>query len=133
MNELALRHEQELKSRFLERKSGFNRRSSKPRPLPLQKVAAEIAETLVAFANADGGELIVGLDDDGTTSGLPFSEAPGAGAFQTRGSRQSEPPRYLEGRPPDSTALGQASDRRPMAGRGRAGQGTALQAHSPGK
>ena len=32
-------------------------------------VARDIGETLVAFANADGGTLIVGAEDDGTVSG----------------------------------------------------------------
>lgn len=59
---------------FLERKSCFNKRTRTPRPLPLKNIAAEIAETLVAFANADGGELLIGLDDDGTASGLPYIE-----------------------------------------------------------
>jgi ATP-dependent DNA helicase RecG len=34
----------------------------------------DIAETLVAFANADGGELYVGVEDDGTLTGVPHSE-----------------------------------------------------------
>ncbi|MEI7482901.1 MAG: ATP-binding protein [Elusimicrobiota bacterium] len=59
---------------FLERKSCFNKRTRTPKPLPLKNIAAEIAETLVAFANADGGELVIGLDDDGTSSGLPYTE-----------------------------------------------------------
>ena len=33
-------------------------------------VAKDIAETLVAFANAEGGTLVVGAEDDGTISGL---------------------------------------------------------------
>jgi len=31
----------------------------------------DIAETLVSFANADGGELIVGMEDDGEVTGIP--------------------------------------------------------------
>ena len=37
-------------------------------------VARDIGETLVAFANADGGTLIVGAEDDGNISGLTYAE-----------------------------------------------------------
>ena len=71
---LPSRYRNEKEGQFLERKSCFNRKPKTPKPLPLKKISAEIAETLVALANADGGELIVGLDDDGKTSGLPYTE-----------------------------------------------------------
>lgn len=71
---LPSRYQDEKEGQFLERKSCFNRKSRTPKPLPLKKISAEIAETLVAFANADGGELVVGLDDDGKVSGLPYTE-----------------------------------------------------------
>src|SRR5262245_13044204 len=37
-------------------------------------VGKDIAETLVAFANADGGELLVGVEDDGTVTGAPYPD-----------------------------------------------------------
>lgn len=74
MNTLPERYRTSPEGQFLERKSCFNKRGRTPKPLPLKNVSAEIAETLVAFANADGGELVVGLDDDGTPSGLPFND-----------------------------------------------------------
>lgn len=37
-------------------------------------VAKDIGETLVAFANADGGVLIVGAEDDGKISGINYPE-----------------------------------------------------------
>src|SRR5260221_486244 len=37
-----------------------------------KSVAKDIAETLVAFANADGGELLVGVEDDGEITGHGF-------------------------------------------------------------
>ena len=43
-------------------------------PRKVSLVAKDIAETLVAFANADGGTLIVGAEDDGTISGLSYAE-----------------------------------------------------------
>ena len=74
MNILPESYRTKPEGQFLERKSCFNKRTRTPRPLPLKNIAAEIAETLVAFANADGGELVIGLDDDGTSSGLPYTE-----------------------------------------------------------
>jgi ATP-dependent DNA helicase RecG len=38
-------------------------------------VCKDIAETLVAFANADGGELFVGVEDDGIVSGVHYKDA----------------------------------------------------------
>ena len=38
----------------------------------LRLVARDIGETLVSFANADGGTLIVGAEDDGSISGLNY-------------------------------------------------------------
>jgi|GEM_PF-267452 ATP-dependent DNA helicase RecG len=37
-------------------------------------VARDIAQTLVAFANSDGGELLVGVEDDSSLSGVDFDE-----------------------------------------------------------
>ena len=37
-------------------------------------VARDVGETLVAFANADGGTLIVGAEDNGTISGITYPE-----------------------------------------------------------
>ena len=38
-------------------------------------VAKDIGEALVSFANADGGELLVGVEDNGTITGLPYKES----------------------------------------------------------
>lgn len=40
----------------------------------VKDVCYDIAKTLVAFANADGGELFIGIEDDNTVSGLPYSD-----------------------------------------------------------
>ena len=37
---------------------------------PVRDICGDIAKTLVAFANADGGELFVGIEDDGQVTGL---------------------------------------------------------------
>lgn len=39
-----------------------------------KEVCYDIAKTLVAFANADGGELFIGIEDDNTVTGLPYQE-----------------------------------------------------------
>jgi ATP-dependent DNA helicase RecG len=39
-----------------------------------KQVKRDIGETLVAFANADGGELLVGVEDDGMVLGAPQSD-----------------------------------------------------------
>lgn len=40
----------------------------------LREVCYDIAKTLVAFANADGGELFVGIEDNNSITGLPYAE-----------------------------------------------------------
>ncbi len=42
---------------------------------PVKEICEDIAEAMVAFANADGGELIVGVEDNGEITGMPHSEA----------------------------------------------------------
>jgi ATP-dependent DNA helicase RecG len=61
-------------SHFREFKSAIDRSSGRHRPRDLKDLCRDIAETLVSFANADGGELFVGLEDDGTVSGVPHDE-----------------------------------------------------------
>ena len=43
-------------------------------PRDIREVCFDIAKTLVAFANADGGELFVGIEDDNTVTGLPYTD-----------------------------------------------------------
>ncbi|GAA4983393.1 ATP-binding protein [Streptomyces hyderabadensis] len=42
---------------------------------PVVDVCRDIAEALVGFANAEGGELLVGVEDDGSITGVRHSEA----------------------------------------------------------
>lgn len=56
---------------FFERKSAIDRSGGAHKPRKAAAIAHDIAETLAAFANADGGELVVGIEDDGTVSGVP--------------------------------------------------------------
>lgn len=61
-------------SHFREFKSALHGPDDKKRRRKVSLVAADIGETLVAFANADGGTLIVGAEDDGTISGIPYAQ-----------------------------------------------------------
>ena len=62
-------------AQFLELKSLWDLSSDTPRPLDRRKVRETIAKYAAAFANADGGTLILGADDDGTPSGHDYPEA----------------------------------------------------------
>jgi ATP-dependent DNA helicase RecG len=61
-------------SHFREFKSAQDRSIEPAKPRDVKLVCKDIAETLVAFANADGGELFVGIEDDGTVSGVHYKE-----------------------------------------------------------
>lgn len=58
-------------SHFREFKSAFAGPLSQKTSRPARDIAVDIGRTLVAFANADGGELLIGVEDDGTVTGLP--------------------------------------------------------------
>ena len=61
-------------SHFREFKSALDRSVEPPRPREAKSVARDIGEALVSFANADGGELYVGVEDDGTVTGVNYSD-----------------------------------------------------------
>ena len=61
-------------SQFREFKSAWEGSPTAKKHRDPKLVAKDIAETLVAFANADGGELLVGVEDDGTISGCPYKD-----------------------------------------------------------
>ena len=54
---------------FVEFKSVWDRSATAPSPLPRPAVRDKIADAVAAFANADGGLLLVGVEDDGTATG----------------------------------------------------------------
>lgn len=58
-------------SHFREFKSALHGAPTQRNPRDVKDVAADVGRTLVAFANADGGELLVGVEDDGTVTGVP--------------------------------------------------------------
>lgn len=53
---------------------------------------AKLTRTISAFANSDGGEIYVGIEDDGTWDGLyPFDEHRRTDTFTTRLGRDQRP------------------------------------------
>ena len=60
-------------SHFREFKSALEGPINARRPRATKDICDDIANTLVAFANADGGELIVGVEDNGEVSGVPHN------------------------------------------------------------
>lgn len=61
-------HYREFKSAYDGPPGNKSKRSTK-------EICLDIAKTLVAFANADGGELFVGIEDDGKVTGVPHQDA----------------------------------------------------------
>src|SRR5690242_10503137 len=61
-------------SHFREFKSALAGSPTSKRPRDPKAIRRDIGEALVAFANADGGELLVGVEDDGRVTGTPHNE-----------------------------------------------------------
>ena len=67
---------------FVEFKSAWDRGSSPPKRLRRRALRDKIADVVAGFANADGGLLLVGIDDDGTPTGHGYSERDVAAFFE---------------------------------------------------
>lgn len=61
-------------SYYREFKSGYEGPPNDKKPRELKDVCYNIGKELVAFANADGGELFIGIEDNNIVTGLPHSE-----------------------------------------------------------
>lgn len=61
-------------SDFREFKSALEGKLGNKKPRLVKKICEDIAEALVAFANTDGGEIIIGVEDDTTITGVPHSD-----------------------------------------------------------
>lgn len=59
---------------FFDRKSAFDRSGFRRKRRKAADIAWDVVETLSAMANADGGELLIGINDDGTVAGIPYAE-----------------------------------------------------------
>lgn len=57
-------------SHFREFKTALEGKPGNKQPRSTTHICREIGEALVAFANADGGELFIGVEDDGIITGL---------------------------------------------------------------
>ena len=60
-------------SDFREFKSALEGRPDNKKGRLVKKICEDIGEALVAFANTDGGELIIGVEDDTTITGVPHT------------------------------------------------------------
>lgn len=65
-----LRWTTEKEGQFFERKSAQHSEPGKTKPRKVADVAMDVAETLAAMANADGGELVVGIENGGAVTGV---------------------------------------------------------------
>src|SRR3990170_785417 len=70
LRELLLRDE----GQFIEFKSLWDQSVEPPRPLDRREARDVVVEYVAAFANADGGTLVLGVDDDGTPSGHAYPD-----------------------------------------------------------
>lgn len=69
-NTIALRE-----NHFREFKTALEGKPENKKPRLVKKICEDIGEALVAFANADGGELLIGVEDDTQITGIPHAEA----------------------------------------------------------
>jgi ATP-dependent DNA helicase RecG len=58
-------------SHYREFKSAFDGPPDARKPRDVKTVMTDVARTLVAFANSDGGELLIGVEVDGRITGIP--------------------------------------------------------------
>lgn len=61
-------------SHFREFKSAFEGIEGKKRTRSVKNICRDIGETLCSFVNADGGELLIGVEDDGRITGIKHSD-----------------------------------------------------------
>jgi len=61
-------------SHFREFKSAIEERPGNKKPRLTKSICADIGEALVSFSNADGGAILIGVEDDGTITGIPHKE-----------------------------------------------------------
>ena len=61
-------------SYYREFKSGYEGPPSNKKSRDFKDICYNVAKELVAFANADGGELFIGIEDDNNVTGLPHTD-----------------------------------------------------------
>ena len=62
-------------SQWREFKSAFEGPEGTKKPRNVDDIKTDVGRTLVGFANAEGGELLIGVEDDGDVTGIPHSES----------------------------------------------------------
>lgn len=62
-------------SYYREFKSAYEGADGSKIPRDVKNICENIGKELVAFANADGGELFIGIEDDNTITGIPHSDS----------------------------------------------------------
>ncbi|MFQ5594007.1 MAG: helix-turn-helix domain-containing protein [Anaerolineae bacterium] len=80
---------------FLEHKSGYDRSGGRVRRRDVRSVARDLAESLSAMANADGGTVVIGVEDDGTPTGVDYPDDRLAGVDSGRIAAVWQGPRTL--------------------------------------
>ncbi len=58
---------------FFDRKTAFDYTDARRKQRKAKDIAWDIVETLSAMANADGGELVIGIENTGEITGVPFA------------------------------------------------------------
>ena len=61
-------------SHYREFKSAYQGKPGEKEPRDFKEICRSAAKELVAFANADGGELFIGIEDNGEVTGIPYSD-----------------------------------------------------------
>lgn len=61
-------------SHFREFKTALEGKPGSKKPRLTKKICEDIGEALASFANADGGEILIGVEDDGIITGIPHPE-----------------------------------------------------------
>jgi ATP-dependent DNA helicase RecG len=65
---------QSEEGQYFERKSLLHGPPGEKKPRDRKTVRSEVAHYVAAFANADGGTLVLGVEDDGTLTGCPYPD-----------------------------------------------------------
>lgn len=61
-------------SYYREFKSAYHGKPGEKVRIDFKEICYTAAKELVAFTNADGGELFIGIEDNGEVTGIPYSE-----------------------------------------------------------
>ena len=61
-------------SHYREFKSAYQGQTGAKTPRDFKDICYSVAKELVAFANADGGELFIGIEDNNEVTGIPYSD-----------------------------------------------------------